>query len=158
MSSSGLHTRHSDLSRLLQHFYAAPLRAISRVVNAQNSLLRLPLDGCKYLAEACLTLFLRLLVFLGISTPGFVSREQVSSRAVQKRHTFWTATVHAICPPILETTSYSMCSLVRPSTHILHESGTMENIASDQAIVLAAELRVFAPMRRQSSLKANIKI
>ncbi|KAK9825287.1 hypothetical protein WJX74_006360 [Apatococcus lobatus] len=38
----------------------------------------------RFLAEACLTLFLRLLVFLGISTPGFVSREQ--AKQLESQH------------------------------------------------------------------------
>ena len=86
MSSSSLYPRQSDLSQLLRQFYAAPLRAVSSILNAQNSLLRMPLDGCKYLAEVCLTLFLRLLVFLGISTPGFVSCEQVSQHSTPHFH------------------------------------------------------------------------
>ncbi len=78
MPDSVARNTHSELTHVLQQFYGAPLRAVSRIVNAQNSMLRMPLDGCKYLAEVCLTLFLRLLLFLGITTPGFISREQVS--------------------------------------------------------------------------------
>ncbi|KAK9869066.1 hypothetical protein WJX84_000689 [Apatococcus fuscideae] len=84
MPDSVARNTHSELTHVLQQFYGAPLRAVSRIVNAQNSMLRMPLDGCKYLAEVCLTLFLRLLLFLGITTPGFISREQAKQLESQQ--------------------------------------------------------------------------
>ena len=78
MSNSTLQTSTTGLNQLLHQYYGTPLRVLARIVEAQSSLLRLPLDGCRWLVEICLTLFLRLLVILGISTPGFISREQVT--------------------------------------------------------------------------------